>query len=143
MRQPKIIEVTHFKNPDGNEHVVQVPLDHNEKPATIYEDDFKLLMDMGVSPRWSYNASTMGHVKVSCNNKLLSIARILVDAGKGQKVQFLNGDRTDLRRDNLVVASGAGNQRDRDYLLKSHRFLPNRPQVKHVIKTSSNEREAA
>jgi hypothetical protein len=136
MRQPRTIEVTHFKNPNDKKNLVQVPLDQSDRPAILYEDDFALLMDMGVSPRWSYNAATMGHVKCYCGGKALSIARILVDAGKGERIQFLNCDRTDLRRDNLVIAKGAGILRDRDYLLKSHRFLPNRPEVKHVVKTS-------
>jgi hypothetical protein len=135
--QPKTIEVTHFKSQDNQKNIVHVPLDYSDRPAILYEDDFALLMDMGVSPRWAYNAATMGHVKCYCGGKALSIARILVDAGKGERIQFLNGDRTDLRRDNLVIAKGAGILRDRDYLLKSHRFLPNRPEVKHVVKTSN------
>lgn len=138
MKQPRIIQITHFKNQDNQRNAVHVPLEHNDKPAIIYEDDFALLMDMGVSPRWAYNAATMGHVKVYSNNKILSVARILVDAGKGERVQFLNGNRTDLRRDNLVIAKGAGNMRDREYVLKSHRFLPNRPEVEHVVKTSND-----
>jgi hypothetical protein len=137
VRQRRTIEITHSRNSNDKNNLVQVPLDDSDKPAILYESDFALLMDMGVSLRWNYNAGTMGHVKCYSGGRALSIARILVDAGKGEKVQFLNGDRTDLRRDNLVVAKGAGNLRDRDYVLKSHRFLPNRPEVKHVVKTSN------
>jgi hypothetical protein len=134
----RTIEITHIKNSRDQKNVVLVPLTDSDKQATLYEDDFNSLVEIGVSPNWKYNPEIGGQVKVYCANRMLSVARILLNAGKGAKVQFLNGDRTDLRRDNLVIAPGAGNFRDRDFVLKSHKFFPNRPQLKHVIQTSNN-----
>src|SRR5689334_10410359 len=98
----KIVEAYHTTDEKGAK-IVKIPIANTEYYATLYADDFKELMAMGVSPRWSYYS---GHVKAVANSKTYCVARALMDATKGEQVKYLNGDRFDLRRDNLVIARG-------------------------------------
>lgn len=115
---------------ENHRAIVRVPLGNSDHYATLYGEDFTALMDLGVSVCWSIH---MGQVKAVADNKPYPIARVLMDAAEGQVVRYLNGDRLDLRRDNLVLARGKSKYRARDLIFKSHRFLPNRPEVKHVF----------
>jgi hypothetical protein len=85
-------------------------------------------MNLGISPYWKLS---QGQVKT----EKLSIARLIVDADKGQKVQFLDRNPTNLRRENLVRARGGGLFRARDQISRAHRF--HKPELKHVVKTSN------
>jgi hypothetical protein len=95
------------KQRSENRTIIQVPLVNSEKKVSIYEEDFKELMRLGVSDRWSL---TQGQVMVRVPNRtnLSSIARLLMDAKANQAVKFLNKDKCDLTRGNLVIEKGPG-----------------------------------
>jgi hypothetical protein len=126
------MEILH-KTDDKGKEVAIVPLMNSTDKATIYEDDFRLLMGLGLLPYWKWST---GQVCVGNGNGNLSIARLLLDAGKGQKVVYLDQDRTNLRRENLVLSTGGGKSRTRDQIVITHKLRSNRPGIKHV-KTSS------
>ena len=44
------------------------------------------------------------------------VARVLLDAGVGQSGRYLDGDKSNLRSENLCLAVGSGTRRDRYYL---------------------------
>ena len=111
---------------DQDENTVQVPLSRSDKRVTLYESDFEKLIDLGVSPKWCLH---VGFPKVYCNQHYLSIARLIADAGVGQKIILKNGNVFDLRRDNLIKDNGSAKIRDREHLLKSNKFNPNRPTI--------------
>jgi len=127
-----IIEIEHTTDDEGKD-IARVPLMNSADKATVYEDDFKFLMDLGVSPHWKWST---GQVSVGNGKGNLSIARLLIDAGKGQKIIYLDQDRTNLRRQNLVVSTGGGKFRTREQIVITHNLRSNRPEVKHV-KTSN------
>ncbi len=91
-------------------------------------------MALGVSPRWCLN---QGIVSVCVPRRsCLSVARIITDAAR-ERVAYANGDKTDLRRTNLVFAGeGNGRVRARDLVVPIPR-LYSKTEIEHVYK---NER---
>jgi hypothetical protein len=99
---------------DGRD-IVSVPITGNRK-VVLYEEDFDLLMDLGTPVHWTTH---LGSVKARpARGYDLSIARLIVDAGQGCQIKHLNGDKTDLRRKNLILKTGIGKRRTRDQLLE-------------------------
>jgi hypothetical protein len=70
----------------------------------IEEVVYNELMAMGVSPIWLYR---QGKVYCRMNNRQVSIARLIVDAGRNQLVKFIDKNPLNLTLDNLVVTDGA------------------------------------
>jgi hypothetical protein len=67
--------------------------------------------------RWTLNAAGNGHAYVRAartraTGHLFTPARVLLEAGRGQIVRYRDGDTTNLRRDNLYLASGAAKRCD-------------------------------
>jgi hypothetical protein len=105
-------EIEYLLDRDGRD-IVSVPIAGNRR-AVLYEEDFDLLMDLGVPVHWSMH---LGSVKARpARGYDLSIARLIVDAGGNHQIEHLNGDKTDLRRANLILKTGIGKHRARDQL---------------------------
>ena len=98
MKTQKIqVQITTDEN---GKNVAEVPLSNSDKQASLYEADFRELMDLGVSPKWHlYNNGICFHTPKNSNH---SVARVVTDAFK-ERVAYLDGDKTNLRRDNLVL----------------------------------------
>ena len=84
------ISITH------KEDLVTLPLSNSDKTVVLNSIDFDALIAKGFSPQW--RLSQAGKVMVG-NNK--TVARIILDAGKGLRVSFAN-DRIDVRMDPVV-----------------------------------------
>jgi hypothetical protein len=114
------IRLVHFTT----KNTVLVPLSGGRGGwAVVNEDDLALLESVGLSLRWTRDISS-GAVSAPASaspNRHVSVSRVLLDAGEGEAVRFLNGDPTDLRRENLLLVDGSGTRRDRDYLSKRPR----------------------
>jgi hypothetical protein len=107
---------------DGKD-VVLVPLSNVQK-VVLYETDLDLLMELGCTPRFS---SHLGIVKFRPLRGFdISIARLLLDAGNKQKVLYLNNNKLDLRRTNLVLAKGRGTRNERKELARYLRHTGNK-----------------
>lgn len=99
-------------DPDGN-RLAHLPLAHTSERATLYADDYERVVADGYSPCWSF-ASTGGRQKYvlvnarSPNNapRSFTVARLVAEAGKGQLVSYADGDRLNLRRENLLLHEG-------------------------------------
>src|SRR5689334_10295659 len=96
---------------------VKIPLKGSGQRAELHKQDFDALMALGVSPNWLSTDTTNNQVKTSHRGKYISIARLIMDAGKSQAVKYLDGDRTNLKRENLTIIPGAAKSRDRDHYL--------------------------
>lgn len=107
---------------DGKE-VCYVPLGRgsNSAEATIYKEDYDLLMKLGLSGNWlqtqqGYVTAASGRINPPAR---LQVGRVLMDAKPGTQVRCLDGNPLNLRRDNLVLAKGGFSlRRDREFIRK-------------------------
>jgi hypothetical protein len=104
------LEITHFM--EDETPCVSVPLTNSELKVTMYQDDFNKLYELGLDPRWKLSRGQV----VSRGRKGVSIARLVAEAGKGDKIQYLDRDPYNLRRSNLVFGKGAGTHNTRELL---------------------------
>lgn len=91
--------------------IVLVPLANHHEPAKLFPEDFHRLMEWGYSDQWVYNRAGTGHPYVRCSSSRVAgahetVARVLVNPGTGHIVQYHDGDRLNLRADNLYTNKG-------------------------------------
>ncbi len=98
--------------------VVHVPLANANEPAIIDSDAFDKLTAAGVSLCWTLNtAGDRQHRYVRApasgvTGGLVTVARIVMDAGPGQIVRYRDGDPLNLTRSNLYLTSGSAKRTD-------------------------------
>lgn len=100
---------------DG-EAIVLVPLANHPEPAKLLKADFLRLESQGLGMAWTFNSNGKGshYVRASVpgvRGRLLTVARLIVGAGGGRCVQYRDGNRLNLRADNLFVAEGYAKRR--------------------------------
>lgn len=121
-RQPKHIELE-----DGD--IVIVPLGRQgSKHAFIDKADYDYLMKLGLSTAWHESAGGyVAAVAHRARGNLINVARVLLNAGIGQYVRYVDGDPRNLRRSNLKLLKGGwAIRRDRAYLTPPERQRKNR-----------------
>lgn len=105
---------------ENNRPIVRVPLGKNGSKgyATLYLQDFERLMELGLSTAW--NLVGKGYVTATCSTapgNSVQVARVLLDAGAYEQVRYCNGDKTDLRTNNILkFFTGAAKRRDAEYV---------------------------
>ena len=108
--------ITKYRHRGDN--LVSVTLDNEgEKVATFDEGCWDFLMRLGLSPTLSIGHH--GYVRspqYQAPGDQVSVARVLLDAGEGESIHYKDGDRLNLRRDNLSIKPGPAKNRDRLYL---------------------------
>jgi hypothetical protein len=115
VRKPKQVTIRHGRSETG-EHIVLVPLASRKPFARMWAHDFQRLMERGLSPSWSLSNKNFVMVWLPAAKRQASVARILLDAGAGQIVWYLDGDCTNLCRDNLaLLPSRKATNRDSRY----------------------------
>lgn len=100
-----------FTTDTDGEAVVLIPLANHNEPAKLFRDDFDRLMAEGCSDQWMLNSNGQGHAYVRVGNsnvagQLESVARLVFNAGNGVVVKHYDGDRLNLRSDNLMTEKG-------------------------------------
>lgn len=106
--------------------VVHVPLSPAGRgTATVYRDDYERLMAMGVGKRWFLvkNGGGQSYVRAylrTATGRQITVARLILDAGRGEVVNYRKGDRTDLRSDMIFAERGYA-KRDDAGLLREFR----------------------
>lgn len=126
------LQILHSTDSNGKP-VVKVPLSNSNQFATLYEQDFNDLTGLGLSLKWSQASDGMVRVNVT-GRPNLSVARLVTNAFK-ETVSYANGDKTDLRRDNLILDdSGRGNAKSRARDLVKPRSHYNKLEIEHVYK---------
>lgn len=86
---------------------VAVSKDDAHPRAVLSYDDYQHLVELGLSPNWhlsggnvcGYALKTNGYVKVP-------VARLLLRARAGEKIRYHDGNRLNLRRENLTLIDG-------------------------------------
>jgi hypothetical protein len=111
---------------DGRK-IVFVPVTNSKQKVKLWETDFNELVRLGAGLPWRL---VQGTVYVRNKNRLTSIARLIVDADKGQQVSLLDGDACNLLRSNLVRIAGNSRYRARDMV--DHQFKQNVPNIIHT-----------
>jgi len=122
----------YFTDPDGTP-CVRVPLSNGRDHAELLADDYAALIARGVTGNWQHNIpnriSRDGRRSyVQCyvprrtpsrkGNRwtALTVARLILDAPKGRRVRYRDGNTLNLRRSNLYLQDGF-TRLDRDDLL--------------------------
>lgn len=107
MKTPRLPE---FFTDSAGQRCVRVPLAHSERTALVYAEDFGSLMEAGLSFFWQLNFNKRdGQAYVKARLKGTqphSIARLILGAGRKQEVRYRDGNRLNLRRDNLTIRKG-------------------------------------
>lgn len=125
----KVIEIRHFA--DGDQKLVRVPLSNSELAATLYEDDFAALMQLGLSAKWRlHNAGKKDYITVCNNGTHRAVARYIRHAGPKHKVLYKDNDPTNLRMDNLILAPGRGKYDARSSVVRQ--FDSSRTVLEHI-----------
>lgn len=113
----KIIEIR--EDNYDNKVTYYIKLGRTEKTAKIYKDDYEELLELGVSASWS-KGGVLGYVTAYCKGapgNRVNIARVLMNAGAKETVRFIDGDRTNHLRENLVkMVDPKASRRARDFL---------------------------
>lgn len=88
---------------------VSVPLADDERTAMIWKCDFDRLRAAGVEQHWDLHESKPGHQYVRCIHPglgRLSVGQLVcAEQPDNHSIHYLNGDRLDLRRSNLVTGN--------------------------------------
>jgi hypothetical protein len=113
MKKQKQQAAPEFTTDADGQQLVHAALANTDRRATLYAEDYERILAMGFSPCWSIT-STGGRfeyvlvaARSTANGKRsLTVARLVAEAGKGQRVGYLDGDRLNLRRDNLTINQG-------------------------------------
>jgi hypothetical protein len=66
-------------------------------------------------------------------SKKVTVARMVANAKEGERVQHLDRDPLNLKRDNLLVSGGPGKSTARDTIVRPHTFLRHKVELKHEI----------
>lgn len=104
----------YFRDAKGN-RCAGVPLANTNLEAVVYLDDLHTLAAHGLSLNWKLNSNgrDSAYVKAALPGRdHRVIARIVAGASFKQQVHYRNGNRLDLRRDNLRVGKGGKAHKD-------------------------------
>lgn len=110
----KLNKVLHATDTDGAE-IVLVPLANLTVKAKVLKEDYERLIALGLSNRWNLNSNNNGlhYVRVSPVNLKggqtlteLLVSRLVAQAGSKQIVRYQDGNRLNLRSDNLITSKG-------------------------------------
>lgn len=96
---------------ENGQRCVRVPLANGAGEAATYWETYWELIGSGVSPLWCSNHNRGGqtgdqYVKAKVGGKPQTIARLILKAGPGEVVQYRDGNRLNLRPDNLYLTVG-------------------------------------
>jgi hypothetical protein len=109
---------------EGTRPIVIVPLTNSERKVKLNEDDYLELERLGVGLPWRWNQE---QVWVRNNNRNISVARLILDADKGEKISFKDGDPSNLIRSNLVRIPGSSKYRARDHVVQKFKIRARTP----------------
>ena len=102
---------------EGKE-VYLIKLGKSGLEVKVDKEDWDLIRDLGLTASWNINPN--GYVVASSNSATgcnISVGRVILDAGRGVGVRYNDGDKLDLRRENLhLVEDRKAFRRDRDYI---------------------------
>lgn len=109
-KQPRQPRTTH----EGGKTIILVPLAGGHASAKLFPEDFEAITAAGYSDQWRLDSNGHGSAYVRARRKdpaskaaAIAIARLIMRPERGEKVCYLDGNRLNLRRDNLTLERGA------------------------------------
>ena len=120
-----MFEIVH--SVEGTRTVVFVPLTNSSRKVKLYNADYQELKRLGAGLPWRWNQE---QVWVRNNNRNISVARLIMDADKGEKISFKDGDPSNLVQSNLIRVPGSSKYRARHKLLP--KFKRRADQIRHI-----------
>ncbi len=110
-KEPRIKRTPTFTRDKDGEAIALVPLNKPGASAKVLAEDFLALQAQGFSDQWFLNDDGKGrqYVRVgltSAPGRLVMVTRLLMNAAAGTRVKYWDGNRLNLRRDNLDVGKG-------------------------------------
>lgn len=98
----------HFTDTDGAA-CVRLPLAGDAGSVILDRDDFDALTAQGLTANWCFNRAgkrAFGYVRAGYRGEFRTVARLVVQAGKGEHVRYRDGNPFNLRHENLEVVAG-------------------------------------
>jgi hypothetical protein len=97
--------IEHTQDRDGA-RIVRVSLANCQATAKLFEVDYEALRAEGITDQWCFNHNGRKHYYVRAyhsgvRGQLITIARKIAKASCGIRVLYADGDRLNLRADNL------------------------------------------
>lgn len=91
-------------NRDGY-RVVKVPLDDTDNPpyAILNEEIWRELLELGIVPKFDIDKNGMVQVWCPKIRRYVHVVDLVADIDETMKVDFIDGDKTNLRTNNLVI----------------------------------------
>ncbi|MFT8242414.1 hypothetical protein [Roseomonas sp. BN140053] len=92
--------------------IVRVPLANTGSKAKLLAEDFDRLGGSAITSQWTLNENRRGghgYVRCGCGHVpggLVIVARLIMEPPPGFMVRYRDGDRMNLRRDNLCLVRG-------------------------------------
>ena len=97
----------------NGQRVVHVVLTNSQRWATLYAEDYQRLIGAGFSRIWKCTEDGRGSAYVTVNaytrdgySRVIPVARLIVNAGHGQRVRHNDGNTLNLRAENLAIVLG-------------------------------------
>ncbi|MBA2077048.1 hypothetical protein [Rhodanobacter sp. PCA2] len=127
MKKKQQAPTTYTTDADG-QRLAHVAMANTDQRATLYAEDLDRLLVAGWSQHWSWCKTNprfryvLAYARTPAGKqRSITIARLIAGAGKGQVVEYIDGDRSNLRRDNLRIVRGSGRtQTPADAVLPCH-----------------------
>ncbi len=93
---------------EGDRQIAYVPLANNRGTAELYAEDYHRIVEAGYSPDWHVTVGNGHRAFVVTQYKDVSIiaARLIAGAMPGTRVKYADGNRFNLRRENLLLTEG-------------------------------------
>ena len=99
---------------EGGKTITLVPLAGSPDPARLFAEDFDAIKSAGFSDQWQLDSNGKGSAYVRARRRdpaakarSIAVARLIMRPEPGEKVIYLDGNRLNLRRDNLTLERGA------------------------------------
>ncbi len=105
-----------FTKDKDNKDIALVPLADQKGPVKVLKEDFDQLVSRGYSDQWVLSKSGRGRTYIRVRSPHVAggnalVSRLITGARCGQVVRYLDGNKLNLRADNLIVKNdGASGQ---------------------------------
>jgi hypothetical protein len=129
------ITIKHRNEKDGQ--LVFIPIRGTEEQfCKMHNDDFELLLSLGVHPLFRLKQGTLW---CRCNYRNIGVARLLCNCQAGENVRYLNADPTDLRSSNLLKLPGMAKYAARSHMKKT--YPTQQYEIEHVYEDRAESRQ--
>ena len=113
MKKQKQQAAPEFTTDADGQELVHVAMANSQQRATLYAEDYQRLMSAGFSPYWQYTEDGRGGTYPTLcaytpagKSHMVPVARLVTNAGHGERIRYNDGDARNLRTENLSFTPG-------------------------------------